>query len=387
MPKSPLTILVAAILGFLATAAAHGGPHAPVEVASFQTSCAIWSTPTVAAGSVYVGSDDNSLYALTADSLRFRWRYPTGGRVRCQPLVIGGLVIFGSDDGWLHAVDTESGERAWRVRLDDTGATRSLPSPYPPFLYDYRQSSPVLAGGTVYVGSGDGRLLALEPGDGSVRWTAATGGAIRATPVVSDGQVYVGSFDHRVHAFDAESGDRLWSHDLGGIVNSAVATDGERVYVGSRATKVVALDAATGEPVWEYVHEDGSWVESPGVLQDGVLYIGSSDALVVHALDAGTGRELWSHRTGGWTWGRPLVTDRAVIVGVISASPYYFPGVELTHGLVAVDRTNGEPMWRLPIAPATGFITGGVLATPVAADDGLLVAALDGRVRLYRVTP
>jgi len=81
------------------------------------------------------------------------------------------------------------------------------------------------------------------------------------------------------------------------------------------------------------------------------------------------------------------VTDRAVVVGVISASPYYFPGVDLTHGLVAVDRAGGGLLWRLSGPPATGFITGGVFATPVVLDSGLLVAGLDGRLRLYRGAP
>ncbi len=55
-------------------------------------------------------------------------------------------------------------------------------------------SSPAIAlDRTIYVGSDDGRLYALNP-DGSLKWSYKTGQAIRYTPVVgAGGVVYVGS--------------------------------------------------------------------------------------------------------------------------------------------------------------------------------------------------
>ena len=62
-------------------------------------------------------------------------------------------------------------------------------------------SSPaVSADGTVYVGSYDGRLYAINP-DSSGRWKFATGGAVYSSPAVgADGTIYVGSGDGNLYA-------------------------------------------------------------------------------------------------------------------------------------------------------------------------------------------
>ncbi|MFD7475164.1 PQQ-binding-like beta-propeller repeat protein [Streptomyces sp. NPDC059837] len=49
--------------------------------------------------------------------------------------------------------------------------------------------------GTVYVGSNNHRLYALDASTGFERRTYTTGGAVRSSPAVVDGTVYVGSND------------------------------------------------------------------------------------------------------------------------------------------------------------------------------------------------
>jgi len=62
-------------------------------------------------------------------------------------------------------------------------------------------SSPVVAGGVVYVGSYDGKLYALDAMTGARKWNYTTGGLIDSSPAVADGVVYVGSDDDTVYAF------------------------------------------------------------------------------------------------------------------------------------------------------------------------------------------
>ncbi|RZB13734.1 hypothetical protein StrepF001_42475 [Streptomyces sp. F001] len=64
-------------------------------------------------------------------------------------------------------------------------------------------SSPAVANGIVYIGSGDGRIYALNAASGNVRWTYETGDVVWSSPTVADGIVYIGSIDHRVYALDA----------------------------------------------------------------------------------------------------------------------------------------------------------------------------------------
>ena len=44
----------------------------------FVTKGAVWSSPTVVDGVVYVGSDDHFMYALDAATGELNWRYLTG---------------------------------------------------------------------------------------------------------------------------------------------------------------------------------------------------------------------------------------------------------------------------------------------------------------------
>jgi outer membrane protein assembly factor BamB len=53
-------------------------------------------------------------------------------------------------------------------------------------------SSPAVADGVVYVGSGDGRLYALDARTGKEKWSFNTGGEVFSSPAVADGVVYAG---------------------------------------------------------------------------------------------------------------------------------------------------------------------------------------------------
>ena len=60
---------------------------------------------------------------------------------------------------------------------------------------DAVRSSPVIDNGSVYVGSDDGRVYAVDLGTGAIRWRFKTGGAVRATPAAAGGIVYAASRD------------------------------------------------------------------------------------------------------------------------------------------------------------------------------------------------
>ena len=61
-----------------------------------QTGGAVSSSPALWGNTLFVGSNDGSLYALDAESGRVRWTFPTENWVASSPCVSGGLVIFGS---------------------------------------------------------------------------------------------------------------------------------------------------------------------------------------------------------------------------------------------------------------------------------------------------
>ncbi len=145
------------------------------------------------------------------------------------------------------------------------------------------------ADGTVYVGSLDRKVYALNGVTGQKRWDFATAGSVRSSPALgADGTVYVGSGDCQVYTLNGGTGERLWESVTGGYVRSApaIGADGT-VYVGSEDMNIYALEAATGAQRWEFA--TGGWIfySSPAIGPDGTLYVGSTDAKV-YALHTGS---------------------------------------------------------------------------------------------------
>ena len=62
------------------------------------------SSPTIAAGTVYVGSYDSNVYALDDDTGASKWVFATGGIVFSSPAYIDHTVFVGSQDGVVYAL-------------------------------------------------------------------------------------------------------------------------------------------------------------------------------------------------------------------------------------------------------------------------------------------
>jgi putative pyrroloquinoline-quinone binding quinoprotein len=114
-----------------------------------------------------------------------RWTYTTGSYIDTRPAVAGGTVYAGSDDGTVYALDAATGRLRWTYTAGDS------------------VSDPAVAGGTVYVGSLDFKVYALDAATGGLRWAYTTGSYVLSSPAVAGGTVYIGSFDGRVHALAA----------------------------------------------------------------------------------------------------------------------------------------------------------------------------------------
>ncbi|MDB4808091.1 PQQ-binding-like beta-propeller repeat protein [Verrucomicrobia bacterium] len=99
---------------------------------------------------------------------------------------------------------------------------------------DNVDSSPAIGSdGTIYVGSEDNNLYAINP-DGSKKWNFKTGGGVDSSPTIgSDGTIYVGSEDNNLYAINPD-GSKKWAFKTGFTVDSspAIGSNGT-IYVGS----------------------------------------------------------------------------------------------------------------------------------------------------------
>ena len=313
----------------------------------FQTKGRVFSSPAVANGMAFVGSTDHNLYAVDLATGTQKWKFPTESRVTSSPAVTDGVVYFGSMDANFYAVDVASGKLKWKYKMEGEhrytathlhGAmpeAEAMPDPF-----DFYSSSPAVASGLVYFGSGDGNVYAVDAASGQLKWKFKTGDVVHASPAVVNGIVYVGSWDSYLYAIDAATGAQKWRfktgedpniHNQVGLQSSPAVADGI-VYVGCRDSNLYAVDAATGEKKWAY-NNKGSWVIGSPAVHNGRVYFATSDSAMFHVVDAKTGAEIYSL---AFTW--PMFSSPA-----IAGNTLYLG----THEgkLMAIDITTQKPTW------------------------------------------
>ena len=254
----------------------------------------------------------------------------------------------------------------------------------------YVYASPAIGSdGTVYVGSHDGQLYALES-DGTLRWTFSAGAELSSSPALgADGTVYFGAHDGQLHAV-ASDGTQRWSFLTDASLTSSpvVGPDGA-VYVGG--TTDLATEPGTSDPVGMLyaLEPDGSlrWtfethkpmLSSPSIGPDGAVYVGSGEELdgdgvgddpweqgQLYVVEA-DGTLRWSFATEAPMLSSPTVgADGTVYVG------------SNDHHLYAVG-SDGSLAWA--------FETEGIVVSSAAiGPDGTIhVGSLDGSV--YALTP
>ena len=114
-------------------------------------------------------------------------------------------------------------------------------------------SSPAIGeDGTIYVGSADKKLYAINP-DGTTNWVFTTRGAINSSPVIgTDGTIYVGSLDHNLYAINPD-GTTNWVFPTFNSIRSspALGEDGT-IYFGSDDNRLYALRPDSSK-LWEFL--------------------------------------------------------------------------------------------------------------------------------------
>ena len=196
------------------------------------------------------------------------------------------------------------------------------------------RSTPALShdGGTVYVGSDDGYLYAIDTVDGSFKWSFNTGGKVRSSPVVGPGgEVYVGSqgpggAEGSVYSFNPANGSVNWKFTTPNNVDSSPAIGADdTVYIGDNHGNFYALNPGSrlADPNGDKtsLNPDNEWeftdtgfnitskghpaigpaldIDPTGTLQK--IYITSSADSTLFALDPADGSIEWTYNKGEYS--------------------------------------------------------------------------------------
>jgi len=367
----------------------------------FKTMGKVFSSPAVHKGIAYIGSGDHNLYALDAKTGRSLWKFTTGGAVHSSPTVYKNVVYFGSYDGFYYALNATTGKSIWKFKTggEKKVGTKGLwtMSPQDQYMedqYDFFLSSPVLdlndKNLTLYFGSSDGNLYALNASTGKKKWAFKTNGIIRTSPALYKGKVYIGSWDTFLYALDAHTGKLQWKfetgkqpvyHVLEGIQSSPACAD-SMLYFGSRDGFFYALNAGTGKQIWKYA-ADNSWVLTTPIIKDGLVYIGTSDTFLLLAFDAKTGKEKLRYKTNGYIYSSPAIAGSMAYFGDFSGS---LCAVDLNSGKLANAFTTAGRNENAPkVLTPEGNIDFGYLAK--GKDLTLYATSVEVMDKLYTLGP
>lgn len=282
------------------------------------------SSPTVGSdGTIYIGARDNKLWAVRDNganpTVLWTYKIPLDGDVMSSPSLdptTGSNAVYMScgclSAGIVHALNKNTanpdGELIWKLQVGKS-TRASAPAV---------ETTPGTYYGTIYIGSTDGKLHALNP-TGSLKWTSNVGGVNtnNSSPsIANDGTIYIGT-NKGVAAVSPTGGNPQWSFNAGSSVSAtpAIGTDGT-IYFGTTKGAFYALNQ-TGALKWKIEGLNGEFRSSPAIGANGKIYAAGGKNVYCFNDNGGNGSIQWTFVTGGpIQWSSPAIgPDKTLYIG------------------------------------------------------------------------
>jgi outer membrane protein assembly factor BamB len=323
-----------------------------------------------------------------------------------SPTVADGAVYIGANTGWFYKLDEATGAVLAKVFL---GYQPKLTCPARGFVSTATVAvDPSDGQDTVYVGAPDGYLYALRAADLTVKWRSpvdipsqtVSDYFMWSSPTVANGKIYIGSASHcdkpltrgDLVAFDQATGLELArfftvpAGFLGGGIWSSVAVDSSGYVYASTGTQpagtnqrfysvsIVKLDPNTLQPLASFtvpnsqLFGDGDFGGSPVIFGP---YVGACNKNgIFYALDQATMTVVWEKQIGAKSSSASPAQCSAA--PVYDGTSLYMAGDPTTIGGVAyrgsirrLDPSTGATLWE------TG-LPNSVLGSPTMNGGGVI---------------
>ncbi|MEN3330904.1 MAG: hypothetical protein V7641_269 [Blastocatellia bacterium] len=268
------------------------------------------ATPAVAGTSLFIGSCAGVFYALDKSSGAILWQQEVArGDQRVgfhgDPLVTEDMVIVGTDingvpagAGYVYAFDRGSGQQRWKA-----AAGRGIASDL------------IRAGASLYGVTLSDAIVSLDLQTGRQNWsfTSRLGreDRIPTAPVSAAGYVFYGDRDGGLYALQAETGQVIWKRQFTTPVSTSLVAAGTSLYLGA-ASHIYRINQKTGEIEADFL-ADG-WSFGRPLVVDQALLIFIGDTLT--SLDLSLKQIRWRQKSASqWTSPRPLRRGSLVLAG------------------------------------------------------------------------
>lgn len=292
------------------------------------------------------GSTDGS--PLTGN--RRQWATKIAGDNTLPEPVVTGDAIHVTSENFLYGIERESGLISWKT---DLGAPAYF---FTPAVGDGVLYVPARTLTGVFNGSDTpGELLAVDVGDGAVRWRREA--FVTSSAVLSDGLLYHAAATATTGSVEAlsvaaDGAESAWRYRFGDDEDStAFGTpafdDGTVFATGTVGTddaatgRLVALDAASGTRQWR-VTTPAPTDLSPACSDGDVFF--SDEGGTLYSVDGERGETNWTHQFDAAPDSKPTVgPDRVYVLGDST--------------LHALDRADGSLLWSAPTDPIEDNVT------------------------------
>jgi len=211
--------------------------------------------------------------------LELKWKFKTGGQITASPVVAYDTVYVGSKDNKLYALNAKEWGQNWS--FDAEGQ----------ILY-----SPVIWNKTIYFNTNEDRIYAVDAETGELKWESKVESWMESPVVVSKGKLYAGVFKRTIYIFNAFTGKQIGKKPIKINIDGAL-------YVCVQG-KFHPLNPLAPIETWR---ERVSNSDSYPVFVNDIVYIGARDNKL-YAFDKETGEEIWTYETDGWLDGAPAIS-------------------------------------------------------------------------------
>ncbi|GAO41887.1 outer membrane protein assembly factor BamB family protein [Flavihumibacter petaseus] len=290
-----------------------------------------------------------------------RWTFSTRGAVYAPAVENQGTLYVGSCDSLLYAIELTNGHKQWTYAAGG----------------DIR-SAAVISNDSVFLVSGNGQLHCISRQNGNLFWKFTASGDHKyspyafadyflSTPLLLGDKVIFGSGDGRVYAVNRKDGKQRWAFQTGDVVHASPVTANGLIYIGSFDGYFYALHQTDGALAWKFKSIGQRWfpkgeMQGTALVANEMVYVAGRD-YNLYARKAKDGLPGWNRQfSAGWAMTTPVLKDAVVYVGTSD-----------DRALFALDPNDGRVHWKADLR----F---NIFAAPAFSDAILYVPTLMGRL-------
>jgi len=273
---------------------------------------AVEAPPLYVDGGLFVGTQNGEFFAIDASSGKMRWQFKTEGQIKGSANWFTSekneiRIVVGSYDNFLYCLNAETGQKVWAL---ETG--------------NFINGAPAILNGKIVFGGCDALLHVLFAEQGNEVSTIEAGSYIAGSAALEDDRAFFGQYEAKFLSADLKLNNIIWEYgdpENGEAFFSSAAVTEDRILVGSRDYSLHCISKADGRKIWSFQTRDVV-DSSPVICGDKVVFCSEDGRLYI--VNLADGKLIWSYEIGSAIVGSPAVAAGKIAIGAQDGRLYVF---------------------------------------------------------------